>query len=57
MVESTEDKKVSQLERTVFVLKRVVEKLQVENKRLTGGKRPLPERSVSHSLIKNKIAI
>lgn len=41
-----DDKKVAQLERTVFILKRVVEKLQVENKRLVGGKRPLSERSV-----------
>ncbi|KAF5299147.1 hypothetical protein FQA39_LY02320 [Lamprigera yunnana] len=31
-------KKISQLERTVFVLKRVVEKLQVENKRLHAAK-------------------
>lgn len=57
MVESTEDKKVSQLERTVFVLKRVVEKLQVENKRLTGGKKPLPERSVcNHFLFNTKLS-
>ncbi|XP_048522756.1 centrosomal protein of 290 kDa [Dendroctonus ponderosae] len=47
VAESREEKKVSQLERTVFILKRVVEKLQVENKRLLSGKRPLSERSPS----------
>lgn len=47
VAESKEEKKVSQLERTVFILKRVVEKLQVENKRLLSGKRPMSERSVS----------
>lgn len=39
-------KKIPDLERTVFVLKRVVEKLQVENKRLLSGKRPCSERLV-----------
>ncbi|KAK5649525.1 hypothetical protein RI129_000554 [Pyrocoelia pectoralis] len=34
------DKKTSELERTVFVLKRVVEKLQVENKRLASTGKP-----------------
>ncbi|KRT82551.1 hypothetical protein AMK59_3950, partial [Oryctes borbonicus] len=32
-----ESKKTAELERTVFVLKRIVEKLQTENKRLQGG--------------------
>ncbi|KAF7273136.1 hypothetical protein GWI33_014130 [Rhynchophorus ferrugineus] len=45
--EVVEDKKVSQLERTVFILKRVVEKLQVENKRLTSGKGHFSDRSPS----------
>lgn len=44
---NAEAKKVSELERTVFILKRVVEKLQVENKRLQSGKRVLPDRVVS----------
>lgn len=47
---ATDSKKISELERTVFVLKRVVEKLQVENKRLVGGSRPcsaLSDHSVS----------
>ncbi|XP_066247747.1 centrosomal protein of 290 kDa [Euwallacea similis] len=47
VAEISEDKKVAQLERTVYVLKRVVEKLQVENKRLLSGKNPLSERSAS----------
>ncbi|XP_030746572.1 centrosomal protein of 290 kDa [Sitophilus oryzae] len=37
---SSEDRRVTQLERTVFILKRVVEKLQVENKRLVSEKTP-----------------
>lgn len=48
------DKKVAELERTVFVLKRVVEKLQVENKRLQGsGVRPCSgsDRSVRFIII------
>lgn len=42
-------KKMAELEKTVFVLKRVVEKLQAENKRLLGGNRlcTLGDRSVS----------
>lgn len=52
VAESADDKKVSQLERTVFILKRVVEKLQVENKRLVSGKRPLSERSVCYSIFR-----
>lgn len=44
---TAESKRVSELERTVFILKRVVEKLQAENKRLLTGKRPLSDRSVS----------
>ncbi|CAG9830349.1 unnamed protein product, partial [Diabrotica balteata] len=45
-------KKVSELERTVFILKRVVEKLQAENKRLVSGKRPLSDRSASADKLK-----
>lgn len=43
-------KKMAELEKTVFVLKRVVEKLQAENKRLLGGSRlcTLGDRSVSY---------
>lgn len=46
------NKKVAELEKTVFVLKRVVEKLQAENKRLLGGNRlcTLADRSVSFFL-------
>lgn len=44
---NTETKKVEELERTVFIMKRVVEKLQAENKRLLNGKRPISERAVS----------
>ncbi|KAL3280008.1 hypothetical protein HHI36_017516 [Cryptolaemus montrouzieri] len=42
-----ESRKVSELERTVLILKRVVEKLQTENKRLLSGKRPLMDRTGS----------
>ncbi|XP_015840436.1 centrosomal protein of 290 kDa isoform X2 [Tribolium castaneum] len=38
-------KKITELERTIFVLKRVVEKLQAENKRLLTGKRFYPDRA------------
>ncbi|CAG9760704.1 unnamed protein product [Ceutorhynchus assimilis] len=48
----SEDKKVPQLERTVFILKRVVEKLQAENKRLVTVKRPLSDRSHSADKIR-----
>lgn len=41
-----EAKKVDDLERTVFIMKRVVEKLQAENNRLLNTKRPVAERSV-----------
>ncbi|XP_045460169.1 centrosomal protein of 290 kDa [Harmonia axyridis] len=44
---SQESRRVSELERTVLVLKRVVEKLQTENKRLLSGKRPLADRTLS----------
>lgn len=37
--QNVETKKVSELERTVFILKRLVEKLQAENKRLNSGSR------------------
>nr|CAI5868963.1 unnamed protein product [Callosobruchus analis] len=50
---SDERKKVSELERTVFMLKRVVEKLQAENKRLMNGKRPLSDRVVCILLFQN----
>lgn len=43
-----DSKKVEDLERTVFIMKRVVEKLQTENKRLLNGRRPLSERVVSN---------
>ncbi|XP_056644391.1 centrosomal protein of 290 kDa [Diorhabda sublineata] len=49
---SPETRKASELERTVFVLKRVVEKLQAENKRLVSGKRPLSDRSTSADKLK-----
>ncbi|XP_050500647.1 centrosomal protein of 290 kDa [Diabrotica virgifera virgifera] len=49
---SPETKKVSELERTVFILKRVVEKLQAENKRQVSGKRPLSDRSASADKLK-----
>nr|XP_022901566.1 centrosomal protein of 290 kDa isoform X1 [Onthophagus taurus] len=39
-----EHKKQSELERTVFVLKRIVEKLQVENKRLQNSSKPVNEK-------------
>jgi hypothetical protein len=42
----TDAKKITELERTIFVLKRVVEKLQAENKRLLTGKRFYPDRLV-----------
>ncbi|KAG5876192.1 hypothetical protein JTB14_001935 [Gonioctena quinquepunctata] len=54
-ITSTSDpdaQKVTELERTVFILKRVVEKLQVENKRLVSGKRPLSDRSASADKLK-----
>lgn len=57
VAESADDKKVSQLERTVFILKRVVEKLQVENKRLVSGKRPLSERSVCYSIFRYRTVV
>ncbi|XP_044259542.1 centrosomal protein of 290 kDa-like isoform X2 [Tribolium madens] len=41
----TDIKKITELERTIFVLKRVVEKLQAENKRLLTGKRFYPDRA------------
>lgn len=44
---NTEIKKNEDLERTVFIMKRVVEKLQAENKRLLSGRRPISERAVS----------
>nr|XP_023020845.1 centrosomal protein of 290 kDa [Leptinotarsa decemlineata] len=47
-----ESKKVSELERTIFILKRVVEKLQVENKRLVSGKQPLSDHSASADKLK-----
>ncbi|CAG9857013.1 unnamed protein product [Phyllotreta striolata] len=47
-----EGKKSSELERTVFVLKRVVEKLQIENKRLVNGKRPLIDKSPAMEKLK-----
>lgn len=37
--QNVETKKLSELERTVFILKRLVEKLQAENKRLNSGSR------------------
>lgn len=40
-------KNVEELERTVFIMKRVVEKVQAENKRLLNEKRPTTERVVS----------
>ncbi|KAL1494591.1 hypothetical protein ABEB36_010164 [Hypothenemus hampei] len=49
---SSDDKKVAQLERTVFILKRVVEKLQAENKRLANGKRPISERFSSEEKLR-----
>ncbi|KAJ8934433.1 hypothetical protein NQ318_017134 [Aromia moschata] len=52
IVNSGEAKKIPELERTVFMLKRVVEKLQAENKRLVSGKRPLSDRSVSMEKLK-----
>lgn len=42
-----ESKRIGELERTVLVLKRVVEKLQTENKRLLNGKRLPMDRTVS----------
>lgn len=42
-----ETKNIEELERTVFIMKRVVEKLQAENKRLLNGKKPLIERAVN----------
>ncbi|KAJ8982775.1 hypothetical protein NQ317_018187 [Molorchus minor] len=49
-------KKVSELERTVFMLKRVVEKLQAENKRLVTGKRPIADRASSADKVKRDYA-
>lgn len=46
-----DSKKISELERTVFVLKRIVEKLQAENKRLQGG----GSKTVSDKVRKNCI--
>ncbi|RZB39236.1 centrosomal protein of 290 kDa-like, partial [Asbolus verrucosus] len=48
----TDTKKISELERTIFVLKRVVEKLQAENKRLMTGKRFYPDRLGSGDKLK-----
>ncbi|KAK9884908.1 hypothetical protein WA026_009146 [Henosepilachna vigintioctopunctata] len=42
-----ESRRVNELERTVLILKRVVEKLQTDNKRLLSGKRPTSERAGS----------
>lgn len=54
--DNAETKKVAELERTVFILKRVVEKLQTENKRLSNGKqRPCIERTVGKSLVQISI--
>ncbi|XP_018571875.1 centrosomal protein of 290 kDa [Anoplophora glabripennis] len=53
---TNEPKRVSELERTVFILKRVVEKLQAENKRLLTGKRPLSDRSPSGDKLKRDYA-
>lgn len=50
-VDSTDTKKVEELERTVFIMKRVVEKLQTENKKLLSGKRPISERVVSNAFV------
>lgn len=44
---NSDSKKVDDLERTVFIMKRVVEKLQAENKKLLNGKKPIPEKIVS----------
>ncbi|CAH2007824.1 unnamed protein product [Acanthoscelides obtectus] len=49
-----EIKKNSELERTVFMLKKVVEKLQAENKRLMNGKRPLSDRVASAGKLKRE---
>lgn len=48
---NAETKKKSELERTVLVLRRIVEKLQAENKRLLNGKRPFSDRVVSIKII------
>ncbi|GJQ81528.1 hypothetical protein Trydic_g4890 [Trypoxylus dichotomus] len=45
-----ESKKTAELERTVFVLKRIVEKLQAENKRLQGGSKMITEKVSDETL-------
>ncbi|CAH1173755.1 unnamed protein product [Phaedon cochleariae] len=52
--QDVESKRVSELERTVFILKRVVEKLQAENKRLCNGKRPISDRAASADKLKRE---
>lgn len=48
--QNVEAKKISELERTVFILKRLVEKLQAENKRLNSGSRLCIQTSTSVSV-------